>query len=176
MERGCLFGSLRPSQHHIVRDLPLNSISTLIGLLLLGFFGATNAMAYDFDQHAWRDRLLILAVPTPQHADLPAQLEVLKARKAALQDRRLRVFTLIGETGARDNEPLSERDVDAVRSAFEIERSDAVMLLVGLDGGIKRRATLDTDLSELFVQIDAMPMRRAEISAKRAAGEPVTEP
>lgn len=154
----------------------MKSIGNLRGTLFAGLVVTTTAMAYDFDQHAWRDRLLILAAPNLQHPDLPAQLEVLKSRDAALQDRRLRVFTLIGETGARDNEPLTERDVDAVRSAFGIERSHAVMLLVGLDGGIKRRTTLDTDLSELFVQIDAMPMRRAEISAKRAAGELVTEP
>jgi hypothetical protein len=148
----------------------------LIGTLLAGLFITTTAAAYDFDQHAWRDRLLVVAAPSAQHPDLPAQLKALRARDAALQDRRLRVFTLIGGAGTRDKEVLTRRDVNAVRSAFRIESSDAVMLLVGLDGGVKRRTTLDTDLSELFVQIDAMPMRRAEISAKRAAGEPVTEP
>ena len=41
---------------------------------------------------------------------------------------------------------------------------------------MKRRATLDTDLREIFLQIDGMPMRRAEIRTKEAAGEQVTTP
>jgi len=35
---------------------------------------------------------------------------------------------------------------------------------------------VDSDLRELFVQVDSMPMRRAEMSAKRAAGLEVTPP
>jgi hypothetical protein len=37
------------------------------------------------------------------------------------------------------------------------------MILIGLDGGIKRRGELDTELQAVFGQIDGMPMRRQEL-------------
>lgn len=136
--------------------------------------GAANG--YDIDQHAWRDRLLILAAPELQHPTLALQRQTVAARAAAIEDRRLRVFVLAGDTGRLDGSPLSADDVAFLRRAFAIEPDDTALLLVGLDGQIKRRDTLDTPLGELFIEVDAMPMRRAEIRAKRAAGEPVTDP
>jgi len=49
-------------------------------------------------------------------------------------------------------------------------------VLVGLDGGTKRRAPLATPLSEIFRQIDGMPMRRQQIQERRRQGLPATEP
>lgn len=147
----------------------------LVGLVV-GVLSTSTAQGYDLDQHAWRDRLLILAAPGEQHPALLGKRQSVAARDAAVQDRRLRVFVLTGETGYRDGSSLSASDVASLRRAFAIEPDAAVMLLVGLDGEIKRRDSLETSLSELFLEVDAMPMRRAEIRAKRAAGEPVTEP
>jgi len=49
-------------------------------------------------------------------------------------------------------------------------------VLVGLDGGTKRRAPLATPLSEIFRHIDGMPMRRQQIQERRRQGLPATEP
>lgn len=144
--------------------------------LLAGMLATTTAHSYDIDQHAWRDRLLILAAPDRQRPTLVLKQQTVAARAAAIEDRRLRVFVLAGDAGYRDGSPLSADDVAFLRHAFAIEPDDTAMLLVGLDGEIKRRDTLDTPLSVLFIEVDAMPMRRAEIRAKRAAGEPVTDP
>ena len=40
----------------------------------------------------------------------------------------------------------------------------------------KRRAELRTDLRDIFLQIDAMPMRRNEVRAKREAGMDIASP
>ncbi|MGD1984284.1 MAG: DUF4174 domain-containing protein [Chromatiaceae bacterium] len=143
---------------------------------LVGMLATTAVHSYDIDQHAWRDRLLILAAPERQHPTLTLQQQTVAARAAAIADRRLRVFVLAGGAGQLDGSPLSVDDVVFLRRTFAIEANDTVMLLVGLDGQVKRRDALDTALSELFIEVDAMPMRRAEIRAKRAAGETVTEP
>ena len=64
---------------------------------------------------------------------------------------------------------LVERDVVLITDTSPDEKSDIrrklrprgfMLTLIGKDGGIKRRAELDTDLREIFLQIDAMPMRR----------------
>jgi hypothetical protein len=48
-----------------------------------------------------------------------------------------------------------------------------MLLLVGKDGLVKRRAALGTDLQEIFSQIDTMPMRRMEM---RQRAENVMQP
>ena len=63
-----------------------------------------------------------------------------------------------------------------MRDRVEATATDRLMILVGKDGGIKRRAELDTDLREIWLQIDAMPMRRDEMRAKKEAGIRVTRP
>lgn len=43
---------------------------------------------------------------------------------------------------------------------------DFAVLLVGKDGGVKRRANDPVNLNELFAQIDRLPMRRAEMEER----------
>ena len=143
----------------------------LVGLLLTSMPGA-----YELDQHLWQERLLILAAPSAEDPDLQRQRAAVRERQDAIVDRDLRVFELVAGRGWRDGEPLGAADAAALRTRFAIDRDARTMILVGLDGGEKRRASLDTDLRELFVQIDVMPMRRADMRAKRAAGETVTDP
>ena len=148
----------------------------LVSLFLIGVLMSSSTVAYDLAQHLWQDRLLILAAPSRQDPDLERLREIVRERSDAVIDRDLRVFELAGLQGWRDGEPLAESDVRALRAHYGIGSDEQTMILVGLDGGEKRRTSLDTALRELFVQIDGMPMRQADIRAKRAAGRPVTEP
>ena len=144
--------------------------ATLAAALALG------AAAYDLDQHVWRDRLLFLIAPTPEDPLLQAQARTIEQREAALRDRDLRVFMLYRESATVDDLDLSAREAEQLRRHLGVTEDNRLMILVGKDGGVKRRATLDTDLREIFLQIDGMPMRRAEIRTKKAAGEQVTTP
>ncbi len=137
---------------------------------------ALGAAAYDLDRHVWRDRLLFLIAPTPDDPMLQAQAPTIEQRKAALRDRDLRVFMLYRDSATVDDLALSAREAEQLRRRLGVTEDDRLMILVGKDGGVKRRAALDTDLRDIFLQIDGMPMRRAEIRAKEAAGEQVTTP
>jgi hypothetical protein len=160
-----------------MRDGPRDSARRRALLsLLLGLSLATPAMAYDLAQHLWRDRLLVLAAPTADDAALQARLADVHERRDAVEDRDLRVFELYPAQGRRDGEALSTAEVGALRDHFRLGEDDRLLILVGLDGGEKRRVSLDTHLRELYLQIDAMPMRRADIRAKEAAGIRVTDP
>jgi hypothetical protein len=75
-----------------------------------------------------------------------------------------------------DDQILDEQDVDRLRRELAVGADDKQLILIGKDGGIKLRAPLSTDLREAFAFIDSMPMRRAEMWEKRAAGQPVTSP
>ena len=147
-----------------------------LAAILMTFLASPIATASVLDQHHWQDRLLILVAPSVKHPALQAQRSAIRSRQDAIEDRDLRVYQLARDQGTRDGEPVEAFETAELRARFGLKNGDALMILVGLDGGEKRRAPLATPLSEFFLQIDAMPMRQADISAKRAAGMPVTQP
>ena len=62
-----------------------------------------------------------------------------------------------------DGLALGADDVAELRRQLGVAPGDRQMILIGLDGGIKRRGELDTELQAVFGQIDGMPMRRQEL-------------
>jgi len=145
-------------------------------VVMMFFLVVPGAVADVLDEHLWKDRLLILAAPSAKHPALQQKRDIINARRDAIDDRDLRIYELIGKQGLRDGEPLEVEEVAELRERFALDPNDRMVILVGLDGGEKRRAPLATPLSELFMQIDTMPMRRADIRAKKEAGEAVTKP
>ncbi|MGB5201036.1 MAG: DUF4174 domain-containing protein [Sedimenticolaceae bacterium] len=172
MDPICRKANIQPSKRTSRSPIRYASLigATLAATLALG------AAAYDLDQHVWRDRLLFLIAPTPDDPLLEAQAHAIEQRKVALRDRDLRVFMLNRESATVDDLALDAGEAEQLRRRLEVTDDDRLMILVGKDGGVKRRAALDTDLRDIFLQIDGMPMRRAEIRAKEAAGEQVTTP
>src|SRR5690606_6181568 len=51
---------------------------------------------------------------------------------------------------------------EAFRKRFEVKADDFAVILIGKDGEVKRRSDLVLDAADIFSQIDAMPMRRAQ--------------
>jgi hypothetical protein len=147
----------------------------VIGVALLA---ATlgSAAAYDLGQHAWRDRVLILVSPNHEDPALVAQRGWIEERQDAMRDRDLFVIELLPDAGRAGDQRLSPGAATDLRERLQLERQDRLLLLVGKDGGIKRRAPLDADLTEILLQIDDMPMRRAEMRARKRAESPTTPP
>lgn len=134
------------------------------------------AAAYDLQQHLWRHRLLFLIAPSNDDPQLVAQGDSVEDRRDAILDRDLRVFALSATRGSVDGRVLPAGSVRSLREQLDVGDTDRLLILVGKDGGVKRRAPLDSNLREIFLQIDEMPMRRDEMRAKQAAGMEVTEP
>ena len=147
----------------------------LIGCTLLSLT-LVDAAAYDLRQHQWNQRVLVLVAPASDDPELTAQRHWLEGRRAALADRDMLVIEVWADAGLAGDQPLSSVDAAGLRDRLQVAPGDRLQLLIGKDGGIKRRAALNTDLSESLEQIDAMPMRRQEIRAKQRAGLPVTPP
>ena len=88
----------------------------------------------------------------------------LESQTQELVDRDLLVIQLFrhGQSFIGDR-PVPVGEAEQMRLQLDVDPDDKVLVLIGKDGGIKRRASLRTDLGEIFRQIDAMPMRQYEM-------------
>jgi hypothetical protein len=134
------------------------------------------AAAYDIDAHRWQDRLLVIVAPSPDLADVLEARAAVAARAPAVRERRLRLLEVYADSARLDGSGLPTGTAADLRDTLGVAPDSRRLLLIGLDGGIKRAVGLDTPLSELLAEIDAMPMRRQEIRERQAAGLPVTPP
>ena len=96
-----------------------------------------------------------------------ARLEKQIAReKAELADRDLRIFH-VGEIPKRSPgyaTKLSETESSTLRARLGFSGEKLQLVLIGKDGGVKRRQSGDQiGLESLFALIDTMPMRRQEM-------------
>lgn len=139
-----------------------------LGLILLILPMGINAVS--LDDYLWRNRLLILVAPEGSDPAVEQVLETSRRHLDEFNDRHLLVIQLF-EYGQSlvNGRPVSAGQAKRLRDRLDVNTGDRLLLLVGKDGGVKRRAALLTDLHEIFRQIDAMPMRREEIRAGRAA-------
>ncbi len=128
---------------------------------------ATPVPAYDLTPHQWRDRLLILVAPHADDAVLARQQAAVERHRDAVAERHLRVFVLRGEDGTLDGRTLGARDVATLRRQLDAAGDASELILIGKDGGIKRRGALSTPLDAVFAQIDGMPMRQTEMRQQR---------
>jgi hypothetical protein len=102
---------------------------------------STEAGLPDLSVHQWRHRVLVIDMPSPQDVAYHQQSAWLEAATAGLRERDLVIVT----------QPAA---------AFRIR-------LVGKDGGVKLDRAAPVEVPTLFSLIDAMPMRRAEMSSRR---------
>ena len=93
------------------------------------------------------------------------QANLLLAGRDALAERDMLVLVV---TGDRVTTIFGEAppgvDAPSLRARYGVDTaSPFTALLIGKDGGVKWRETRPADPAELFVLIDTMPMRRAEM-------------
>ncbi len=131
---------------------------------LLMVMGSAQAAGNPLLAERGRSRPLVLVAPSdadPVAADLAASIAAPAAR-AALAERQVVVFRVIGGQGTREGRPLDPAATEAFLAALGVRASGpATILLVGKDGGVKLRGDR-LRLDDILAAIDAMPMRRQE--------------
>ncbi|MHB2210367.1 DUF4174 domain-containing protein [Methylobacterium sp. CM6257] len=127
--------------------------------LSLGFavLAAGPSSAGPLDAYRDRARVLVLSAPDVADAHLKAQRAALRAVRPGLAERDLVVLEAVG-TGP---------DARALRAQLGLPAGSFRAVLVGKDGGAKLDAEEPVAPQKLFATIDAMPMRRAEMRARR---------
>ena len=159
---------------------------TTLALTAMIIFCALPAWAVDLNQFIWDHRMLVLVAPQagmPRHRDecdspqVLQQLNAIASREDALIDRDLLLIQLYAKGQSRmQNDSISSDEARRLRKELGTDAESKLLILIGKDGSIKRRAPLDVDLSEIFRQIDSMPMRRSEMLRRIEAGGSVTDP
>ncbi len=99
-------------------------------------FALPNLAAYQ-----WQSRVLVIDTPTERDDEYLRQIRVFEAAQAGLLERNLQIVI----------RPLAP--------SFRVR-------LVGKDGGVKLDRNIPVESAALFALIDAMPMRRAEMSGR----------
>jgi hypothetical protein len=115
-------------------------LTAYLGQGCTGGWSSPEAGLPDLAAHQGRHRVLVIDTPTQQSAEYLRQSAALEAATAGLR----------------------ERDIQIVTQTAKVFR----VRLVGKDGGVKLDRGAPVDVPTLFALIDAMPMRRAEMSGR----------
>jgi hypothetical protein len=94
----------------------------------------------DLSTHQGRHRVLVIDTPSLQSGEYLRQSSALETVPAGLHERHVQIVTQTAKV-------------------FRVR-------LVGKDGGVKHVQSVPIDAPTLFALIDAMPMRRAEMSGR----------
>ncbi len=130
---------------------------------MLNFCGAQN-----LSEHQWRDRVLLVFAPAPDHDSLTRQLSILTKNRAGVTDRDLVIYQFFPDRGiAPDGTPIPTKKTDQWFHQFRVEKGQFAVLLIGKDGAEKLRREQVVARETLFGLIDSMPMRRAEMRKKQ---------
>ena len=134
--------------------------------LIIGFalFNYHTMNAQDLKKHQWENRLILVLAKTPENLEFQKQLNELKAHEDGLKDRKLIVYRITPQSYATGFLKRTEWSQKATLFNDFMKNNDRFkVLLIGLDGGIKLKASKVVTAKTLFKTIDAMPMRRTEL-------------
>ena len=131
-------------------------------------------------EERWKTRPVVVVVPRAD-APLLAQVRAALAEPAMREgfiERDMALYTVVAGEGRRNDQPLGPARTRALLQALQLQaQGPETFVLVGKDGGVKRRDRPPVDLREIFAEVDRMPMRqqrrghgRAWLGGTRAAG------
>ena len=84
-----------------------------------------------------------------------------RLRQNTLDAQEFHIFATESE---QDGTQLTEQDIQNLRDAYSAVPDESLLVLIGKDGGVKRRSDEIVGMTKLFNQIDAMPMRQREMN------------
>ena len=113
----------------------------------------------------WQNRLIVVFA-RPENAS--AVVELMAAEAALMTDRDILWFVISPQSVSSNAAETPDRAlIDDLRRRFQSEpTADLEVVLVGKDGGVKHRSA-ELDTLDIYLRIDQMPMRLAELEARR---------
>jgi hypothetical protein len=123
------------------------------------------------DQYRWKHRLIIVFAPSPEDPSYrEQQTSFEQTEKMDLAERDLLIFSCFDSRGAVERygpesalQAFGASAADILRSTFGVVPEEFQVLLVGKDGGEKRRSSVPVAAEDFLAQIDSMPMRQQEM-------------
>jgi hypothetical protein len=139
---------------------------SLTALAIALSIAATPVMAAPLAQFQWDKRLLVVFAETGA-GDYEQQVDLLNQAQDGLAERDMVVLAVQnGEVQAVFGS-ATELDAQSIRASLRQDEGGFEAVLIGKDGGVKRRWSQPVSVDELFAIIDAMPMRASEMGESR---------
>lgn len=138
-----------------------------IGVTLLVMLNYGIASTQNFDRYRWENRLVLILVDDTDNKIYSNQIEEFNNHLQGIKDRKIEVYQISPEKFKRG---LSDEKWQVAKTNYGIyKKTDGQIeiVLLGLDGGVKIRATEFLSCKKLFTAIDAMPMRIQEMKRSK---------
>jgi len=128
--------------------------------LIITMIMALASYGQDLDEHRWQDRLIIVYADF-NNEEGQRQIELLRNKPEELRERSVKVY--YRSQGAYRYDFGKKTEISQKKIEFDIPFK---VELIGLDGGVKFRASEVTEPQVLIDLIDSMPMRKSEMKRK----------
>lgn len=116
-------------------------------------------------------RPLVIFAMSADEPIVRAQLEAVREARSGFEDRDMALVEVY-ETGVSrfDRRPMSPESAVAWHARYRASKWPVEVVLVGKDGGVKRRFARGAAMADLFDQIDRMPVRKRELYERGRGG------
>lgn len=155
-----------PRITHMTLRAPFFAASVSVGLsasiAMTGLAHAGASVQVFLAKQQWQTRLLVLNAATAHSALIESQKVALAGHDRGICDRHIRLLTITDQAVYFEGVAVNLAVADLRQ---HLQLVGAVVLLIGKDGGIKRRRSAAISAQDLFMIIDGMAMRQAEMRA-----------
>ena len=126
----------------------------------------TDRVSFNLDDYQWKKRIVVVSTPTITNPIYQTFMKDWADHLDGVRDRDL-LLVHIGpdRSGTVEDHNLAPQSVTQLIDRLDIQGDTLYIILIGKDGTVKSK-TSDTTLKTIFTQIDAMPMRQAEMKQK----------
>jgi hypothetical protein len=141
----------------------VRAVVILAAVLAGAVLGSTPAMAAELDDYLWTKRPLLVFAPSDDDPRLAETRKRIEATRCDFVDRDMVLGVVVTEGAST----LDGQSIDAEESAqltkkYGVGADAFTVLLIGKDGGEKRRVNGVPDLQSIYDLIDGMPMRSGD--------------
>jgi hypothetical protein len=133
-------------------------------ILVIMILNSAVLKAQDFSDHKWENRLVLILTNQADNESYRKQVEEFKNHLDGVTERKILVYHI---TPKSFKVGLSDQEWQISKTGYTRYKetdSQPEIILIGLDGGVKLRANEFLSAQELFANVDAMPMRRQEMT------------
>jgi len=123
--------------------------------------------SFSMDQYAWSHRPLLVFAPAEDHEIVTQLRQRIAATRVDFDEREMVLIEVFDDSMLAGGVRYAASAAAAMREQYEVADDATTVLLVGKDGGVKRRSGSAVSMADVYAQIDMMPMRRDEMRNPR---------
>lgn len=128
--------------------------------------GSATARAAGLADYLWERRPLLVFAPSQDDARLMETLGRIEASRCDFVDRDMVLGVVVTEGDSTlDGQVINADEARRLAKQYGVGADAFTVVLLGKDGGEKRRVNAAPDLQAIYDLIDGMPMRSTEMRA-----------